>query len=185
MTLSVLMLGARITCAEVDVNTNTANKATAELIQAAAVSSNPAAGKSADETDPKIKKIRDGYKPVYEASQTFSGWCLLIIAASTATIVSTSYFRPSRKHFRLIYLLFLPGWLFIALSIRHGIAISEDYISLGLVSGEFIPGITDQMDSAYASQLLFFELALGVFALWLITFLLFWIFDDTIKSGKK
>lgn len=130
----------------------------------------------------KIKSLREGYKIVAENSQNLNNWCLLIITASIAAIVSTSYLRPSNCWFRAIYLLFIPGWILISLSIFCGVSISNSYISLMLVKNEYVRHNATQIDMDFASQLWYLKGGLFVFGVWLIVFLLFWIFDDKLST---
>ncbi|HEY0457927.1 MAG TPA: hypothetical protein VGC97_02175 [Pyrinomonadaceae bacterium] len=154
----------------------------------ASVSPSPAAATAAPENaqnpkEEKLKRMREAYKSVADTSQSLNGWCLLIIAASIATIVSTSYFRPAQKWFRALYLLFLPGWFFIALAAYRGFSLTQWYISLQVNKPEFAVSAMDGIDNDFWWQMLFFQLGLVFFAVWLVAFLILWVLDDRPVSN--
>jgi hypothetical protein len=121
-----------------------------------------------------------------DGSSTLVGWGLTIIAASIITIVSTSYLRPSNKKIRLIYLLFIPGWMFIGLSIYFGNKISRRYIASMLVPRtDIIHEIGNKINTEFSSQLLWFQVGLIFFSIWLLLFLLWWIFGEWSVSTDK
>ncbi len=116
--------------------------------------------------------LREGLKAMNEGSRTLVGWCLVIIAASVAAIVSTSYLRPLSLYARLMYLLYIFGWLCLALSIYYG-----DKVSRRAIAAVFSP------DGARLSQIGFamnsdfdYQRGLFFFAVWLLIYLLWWIF---------
>lgn len=139
---------------------------------------------SKEAKDEKRKKIVEGYKFIADGSDNLNGRGLLIIAATIAMIVSTSYFRPPRKLFRGIYLLFIPGWLLIAVSAYFGFGVTRGYMGLPMGRFDVLDCARDLIQSNFGWQIFFFQLGCGVFAFWLIGFLLFWIFDDKLSSKK-
>jgi hypothetical protein len=58
-------------------------------------------------------------KVVADGSSQLVTWALALAAASVAAIVGSGYLRPS-KAWRRIYLLFLPAWLFVGISVYFG-----------------------------------------------------------------
>jgi len=132
------------------------------------------------------KNLREGFKSMADGSSTLVGWGLTIIAASIITIVSTSYLRPLNKKIRLIYLLFIPGWIFISLSIYFGNKISRRYIAAMLVTKtEYLDQIGEKINTEFGSQLLYFQIGLIFFSIWLLAFLLWWIFGNWSASTDK
>jgi len=135
--------------------------------------------------DNQIKNHRDALKIVSEGSQGLNNWCLLIITASIAAIVSTSYLRPTNKIFRALYLLFIPGWILISLSIFYGVGISRRYMAAMLTPKlDVIREIIGKVSLEFDWQLSFLQWGLAIFAIWVLAFLLFWVFDEKLISNK-
>ncbi|MGH9828802.1 MAG: hypothetical protein ACREDR_36735 [Blastocatellia bacterium] len=121
--------------------------------------------------------IRDGAKVVSDGSGTMNGWSLLIIGASVTAIIGTSYLRPPKICFRLSYLLFIPGWSFLAASVYYGNRVSRRYMAAMLAKDDGILRETVQaMSHEFSSQIGFMQLGLIIFAVWLAIFLVWWVF---------
>ena len=58
-------------------------------------------------------------KTISESSNIINEWSLNIIGATLGAILSTSYIKPVRKLWKLIYLLYMPGWYFLILAIQN------------------------------------------------------------------
>ncbi len=128
------------------------------------------------------KKIVDGYKFIADASDGLNSRGLLIIAATIGMIVGTSHLRPRRRWSRGIYLLFIPGWLFIAVSAFFSFRITRGYAGLPLGRFDSLGDAQNLIHSNLWWQMFFFQLGFAFFAFWLIGFLLLWIFDDEFSS---
>jgi hypothetical protein len=86
----------------------------------------------------------------------------------------------------LIYLLFIPGWIFIAASVYFGNHIARRYIAgMIVVNKDTLRLIETRMLDDYGSQLTFLQLGLVFFTLWLFSFLLWWIFGDWSANTEK
>lgn len=121
---------------------------------------------------------REAFKIVADDSRTLVGWCLTIIAASVATIVSTSYLRPRSKKVRLAYLLFILGWILCFLSMYYGDRVAGGYRASLFANSDFLFEIGRDINSNFIQQIRFLYVGLSVFFVWLILFLLWWIFSD-------
>ena len=126
-----------------------------------------------------------GLEQVSNGSAQLVTWALAVLAGSVATIVSTSYLRPMIRSVRCIYLLFLPGWFFLGLSIYYGEKISRRYIAAKLVSDENLAKIAKIVNQEFGNQRLMLEIGLLIFALWLIAFLIWWVFGDWSVSDHS
>ena len=127
---------------------------------------------------------RAGIKAIAEGSASMVSWALALGGGSIVTIVSTSYLRPPRK-MRLTYFLFVPGWALLSLSVYHGDAISSHYLAAQVGKAELLRSIALDMSPEYADQQQYLGYALGVFGLWLLTFLVWWIFGEPQVSSKE
>jgi len=94
-------------------------------------------------------------------SQSLSQWALLVTAGSIVILVGASYRRPQSLRFRLIYLLFVPGWIFLATSLFHGMQVQSAYVAYLLGRG-----ITqaDQMNQESSGQINSLFISLAFFA---------------------
>jgi hypothetical protein len=124
-------------------------------------------------------RILDGIKTMSEGSNTILGWVLAIIGGSILIIVSTSYIRPVDKKIRLIYLLFIPGWSFLTISLYYGDKINRRKIAAALVGDEgILKNIGYEINKEFSSQLLYFNIGISIFIVWLIIYLIWWIFGN-------
>ena len=121
------------------------------------------------------------FESVQALAQSISQWNLLIIGGSMVVIVSTSYYRPDTRRVRTAYLLFLPAWAFLALSIYKGIKVQGSYVAYLLAAREnnglLISTIAHDMNADITRQIAYLEWALLFLAGWLVIYILWWIFS--------
>ena len=130
--------------------------------------------------------FQTGLEQISSGSAVLVTWALAVVAGSVATIVSTSYLRPMNRAMRSIYLLFIPGWLFLGLSIYYGEKISRRYMAAKLVPEENLSKIAKLVNQDFGNQRLMLEIGLLIFALWLVVFLIWWVFGDwSVSSHSK
>jgi hypothetical protein len=130
---------------------------------------------------------------LFEAAQTLaqsiSQWALLIIGASLILIVSADYYRPQTRRMRTAYFLFIPAWGFLALSIYEGIEIQSRYVAYLRASylkrADLITTISGEMNTSALAQIHYLEYALACLAAWLLIYIMWWIFSDSIPWEKK
>ncbi|HVE59840.1 MAG TPA: hypothetical protein VNB22_23710, partial [Pyrinomonadaceae bacterium] len=124
-------------------------------------------------------------KTIADGSKELSGWCLLIIAASIAVVVKTSNFSPTGRGIRSMYLLFMPGWLFLVFSMYQGNLVARRYMAAALTSKlEILQEIGAAVNIDFASQLTMFQIGLAFFILWLLIYLFWWIYYYESKDEK-
>ena len=129
--------------------------------------------------------FQTGLEQISSGSAVLVTWALAVVAGSVATIVSTSYLRPMNRAMRSIYLLFIPGWLLLGLSIYYGEKISRRYMAAKLVPQENLSKIAKLVNQDFGNQRLMLEIGLLIFALWLIAFLIWWVFGDWSVSDHS
>lgn len=122
-------------------------------------------------------------KEVLEFSSNLTTWALSVTAFSVVTIISTSYIRPKAFALRASYLLFLPGWLFLAISINCAEKLSRKYLAAIMVSQDNLIQIGSDINNLFADQRRWFLWALATFGAWLVIYLLTWIFSDFFSEG--
>jgi len=118
----------------------------------------------------------EAIKVVAEITQVHITWALSIIGGTIATILGTSYMSPQMKSFRMIYLLFIPGWALLSISIYYGDLVSRRYIAAGFVANEQLRDILRAMNTDYEMQQWTLFAAIVVLTIWLISYLVWWIF---------
>ena len=119
-------------------------------------------------------------------AQSLTGWSLLIIAGSIVVIVGTSYHRPQTLWVRLIYLLFLPGWIFLVRSMNYGVSVQRVYLAYLFtnLTEEKIKQFKDTMREDSLNQIRSIEIALIFFVVWLVLYLIWWLFNRDPQPGK-
>ena len=120
---------------------------------------------------------------IISSSNTISTWSLSMLAASILAIVSTSYVRPG-KWGKLLYLLFIPGWIFLILAIDNNNTIVRRGIAATIDENRIL-SIIEKMNDEFALQLSNFKASLIFFGIWLLLFLLWWIFQDFFNKPKN
>jgi len=123
-------------------------------------------------------------KAIAIGSSTISSWSLSVVGGSLLAVLSTSYIRPETVYLRLFYFLFVFGWIFIAISIYHGVNISGRSMAADFFSedNKMLEDIFSKSNSDYKNQLAYFKKALFVFGIWLMLYLLWWIFFYITKK---
>jgi hypothetical protein len=124
----------------------------------------------------RVNHLITAMKLVGAGSASMVSTGLAIIAGSIATIVSTSYLRPTISNVRLIYLLYLPGWAFIGTSIYYGDTIARRGIAAHFVDSNQLETIAALLNTDYQCQRNLLALGLGAFGIWLVLFLFWWVF---------
>lgn len=130
-----------------------------------------------DHQDPLLNHFRI----VNEESNRLITWSLSIIGGSLLAIFSTSYIEPT-GWIKFAYLLFVFGWISISISIYFGEKVTRHYIaSTAVPHPEIVKEIGREINASFKLQLNSFSVATGIFALWLIMVLMWWIFLKELK----
>lgn len=117
-------------------------------------------------------------------AQSLMGWDLLIIGGTILLLLGSSYYRPGRLAIRLCYLLFLPGWACLGLSMYHGVQQSRLYLTVYFARNPDIGTLKGVFVSEAYKQIWWMYLGLLFFAAWLTVFLLYWVFAREIVADK-
>jgi hypothetical protein len=121
---------------------------------------------------------------IVSGANTRITWSLSIIAGSLGALLSTSYVRPMGKWSKLIYLIFIPGWIYLANTIYWGDSIARRGIAAALYP-ERIPTIVSIMNIEFANQLDNFNTALIFFIIWLFLYLIWSSLIDFLTKTKN
>ena len=123
----------------------------------------------------------DGIQALSDGAKTIMTWDISIIAGSLIALLSTSYVRPVKGLSKLMYLLFIPGWIFLGFSLKYGDEINRSIIML-LMSPKSGLSNLYEINTAYGYLLNCFRYALCFFGGWLFWYLLWFIFSDFTKK---
>lgn len=119
----------------------------------------------------------DALKIVSDSAQTHSGWAIALIGGSLAAIVGTSHYSPHGRLGRCIYLIFIPAWLYLGLSVYYGDRVFRNYIAAALApqDANHLLETGSAMNQDYIEQQE--SLFLGVLSCiaWLLAYLAWWI----------
>lgn len=108
---------------------------------------------------------------------------LAILGGTLLTVVGTSHVSPKCRWGRSIYLLFLPSWAFLALSIYFGDLIQRSAISLLLVDESLHEEIKSNINSHYGCQLSSLMWAGGFLVVWLVLYVVWWIYFREVEEA--
>jgi hypothetical protein len=114
---------------------------------------------------------------IVAASREFTSWSLLLVGGSIATLLGTSYIRPTGKSMKYTYVLFPLGWGLLAMSFYYSNEISRRGI-MAVISKDdqqLLREIVSKMTDAFHCQSNFFYVGLAVFGIWLVRYLFWWI----------
>lgn len=131
-----------------------------------------------DRTKSALEKVADQAQKIIDTE-------LLLFGGSIAILLGTGYHRPSARNVRASYLAFLPGWGAFAVSMYHGYAVRSVYLGFLLappVTRDDALGSIEDINHASIYQSGWFYVGLGVFACWLVFYLGWWIFTESIQE---
>ncbi|MDC6366614.1 MULTISPECIES: hypothetical protein [Flavobacteriaceae] len=117
-------------------------------------------------------------KSIESGANKISSWSLSVVGGSILTLLSESYIHPDNGLLKLPYLLFFFGWIFLAFSLYNAKEILGRSIAADLFKGrkDLLMPIFRKCNNQYKRQLMFFNLALLTFGIWLVVYLIWWIF---------
>jgi hypothetical protein len=119
-------------------------------------------------------------------SKELNGSALSILGASILLILSTNYVSPPTPRARLIYLLFIPAWICLSASIYYHNIIMRSGAAYSFAKDKARKlNIILSINEDYAMQLDLFQWGIFCMALWLASYLLWWIFIANLKPLKK
>lgn len=125
-----------------------------------------------------IERYFNCIKSFEGGASKISAWSLAIFGGSLLAIINDSYIRPSSIDYKLIYLCFIVGWLFLAISMYNGMTITGRTIVAELYKNKLdrLQTIFEKCNADFARQLQFFKLSIITFSVWLVLYILWWIF---------
>lgn len=132
-------------------------------------------------TPPELKSLESAVALV----QSLIQFALLLIGGTVVILLSASYHRPKNVLVRGCYLLFIPGWALLGLSVNSGVRAQGAYTSYLIRSKADLTQTKATMTGDANNQVFFLKSALVVFGIWLFIYLLWWIFnkEEATQAG--
>jgi hypothetical protein len=107
-------------------------------------------------------------------SQSLSQWAYIVLGGSVALLFKDLKSRPSQP-VRRSFWMFIPGWAFLGCSIYQGMKVQSAHVAY-LMNPNPQRDLTILSFNRHASrQISGMEWGLGIFAVWLVFFLTYWI----------
>jgi len=130
-----------------------------------------------------IKQLFETIESVEQGSSRVTTWSLSVIGGSLIVLMNSEYIQPKEEYFKYSYLLFIIGWLLLAVSISYSKRITGRKMAATLNANDNVSlkKILMKVNNQYANQLQCFNWALGIFGLWLILYFTWRIFGDQLK----
>jgi hypothetical protein len=127
----------------------------------------------------------DVLSTIAHSSSTLIGWSITILGGTFLAILSSSFNRPSSLKFRLTYFLFIPGWTCLFWSIKKGDDITGRVIAARIAEVKFPERsfeIMSEINADLICQRDLFLFSLIFLALWLLSYLFWWIFSYNVEK---
>lgn len=122
----------------------------------------------------------DCIKSMESGASRISAWSLTIIGGTLLVILNKDYSTPETGYWRLIYLLYIFGWLSLGRCLYMGNQITGSTIIAELRRGNTndLKLILKQCNRWYGNQIKYFNISLYFFGVWLVLYMIWWIFGD-------
>lgn len=129
------------------------------------------------------KQLYETIESIEQGSSRVTAWSLSVIGGSLIVFMNGEYIQPKEDFFKYFYLLFVLGWLLLAISISYNKRITGRKMAaiLNVNDTKSLKKIFLKVNSQYASQLRCFNWALGIFGFWLTLYFTWRIFGEQLK----
>lgn len=84
---------------------------------------------------------------------------------------------------RVSYLLFVPAWIYLAVSIYRGIRVQRAYLGFLLRSNAVLKTTKEAMNADAYAQIHCMQIGLAFLGLWLLIYLLWWVFAKKVQHS--
>ncbi len=107
---------------------------------------------------------------------------LALLGGSLLLVLSTDYISHISKKAKLFYLLLIPAWAFLVISIVYGNIVGRQFPAYQFTPvPELKDSICESMNDNYSLQLDLFDYSIYCFSLWLVCYLVWWIFFSQVN----
>lgn len=116
------------------------------------------------------------FESIVSSSQLHITWALALFGGTVATIIGTSHISPNNLKAKLIYLLFIPSWILLSVSIWYGDLVSRNHLAAQFADKATQKEILREMNTNYFIQQQTLTYGVGCLAAWLVLYLIWWVF---------
>lgn len=129
------------------------------------------------------KKLFETIESIEDGSSRVTTWSLSIIGGSLVVFMNGEYIQPQEELFKYTYLIFIIGWILLAISIFFSKQITGQKMAatLNINDTKNLKQILINVNRRYARQLQYFNWALVLFGLWLILYFIWRLFGEQLK----
>ena len=119
-------------------------------------------------------------KSIAQEAHTLATWALGALGGSMALIIGTSHNAPKSRRGRLIYLMFVPAWVCLALSVYCSSLIKRNYLSSMYAKDnlETMKIISARMNDSFGIQIHAMNAGILFLSLWLGCYLVWWYYNS-------
>jgi hypothetical protein len=135
----------------------------------------------ADKEQSTISRI-EALKIVNEESNRVTSWSLLIIGGSLLAVLHKDYLKLA--DYKYLYFIYIIGWLSLCISIYWGQSVTRSYLASMFVKQDLVEASSMEANKLFGRQLTWFMIGVIIFAVWMITFLILWIFNCQIITNE-
>jgi hypothetical protein len=116
-----------------------------------------------------------GFEAAVSYSQSLTQWALLLLGGTVLLLLGTSYYRPGNRFVLYSYLLFVPSWGCLGVSMWHGTRVAQAYLAYLWFRHVTAREIKIAINHDLLWQGGAMECALAVLTLWMLVYLYWWI----------
>lgn len=129
------------------------------------------------------ERLYNCLKSIELGSNRVITWSLSVLGGTLLVILNRDYLVPQKDSLKLVYLLFIVGWYFLGISIYYGNNITGTAMSSELHRGREadLLDMFKLSNSNYQKQIRYFNLALAIFGVWLLLYIIWWILGDDLR----
>jgi len=117
-------------------------------------------------------------------AQNLTQWAFLIFGGSVALLIGSSHRRPHGR-LKYFYFLFLPGWIFLAISLYWGRSVQGVYLAFLFQMNRNTSELRQAANHDAYWQTLTLEIGLGFFALWLLFYIFWWVLTELRENEDR
>jgi len=126
----------------------------------------------------------EGLEGIVLNSERLTYWSVGIITGSFLILTSSEYIRPITRRLRLSYILFIPGWIYLGLSLKCGTEITDQMVfaKFNKQNEAFLIEVFTQMNRGFLEQRHYFYIGLAFFGAWLSCYVIWFASKKSFHS---
>jgi hypothetical protein len=118
-------------------------------------------------------------------AQSLAQWEFAVMGGSLLVVIGTSHQRPPVQWIRVFYLLFLPGWISLGISIWFSTRVQGAYMAYLALPAASFEGAVRTVNADLISETRWMLGGLVFFFVWVVAYLLWWTFTRNQIAEAK